>query len=415
MTHRTLTLAILLLLASAVFVCPRLCAPTASAKAEPLQQRRARARRRTPTQRSQPRADYTKFSHRTSQHQQESCDSCHTIPTRNWTQARDREAAFPDVTDYPQHASCINCHRRQFFSGARPAICSVCHTVVSPRAGGRHPFENPSESFVKSEKGKKTRSEFALNFPHDRHQDVMAEVMPSFKAAGGAAFIRASYEPQGEKKSVDSCSICHQTYEPAGEPPSEYVSKPPGELPKNELRVEAFWLKTGMLKTTPSSHASCFNCHWQEGGERPLSSDCAACHKLLPPGQSAASKPAQPDADASNPSAKGITDVGVFGHWMQRRVARFRHEQSDHMGKGCTTCHVGITAASKINADTLFVPITTCSSSSCHGGTKKDIFKEIEQRKKPDGANFQCAKCHINYGKEPTPKSHTDMFPPSAK
>jgi cytochrome c len=35
----------------------------------------------------------------------------------------------------------------------------------------------------------------------------------------------------------------------------------------------------------------------------------------------------------------------------------------------------------------------------------------VEQRRKPEGANFQCAKCHLNYGREPTPKSHSDLFP----
>ena len=111
----------------------------------------------------------------------------------------------------------------------------------------------------------------------------------------------------------DVLVVRDQTYEPAGDSPDEYVTKPTAELPSNDLHIEAFWLKKGMLKESPTSHASCFNCHWQEGGERPLSSDCAGCHKLLPPGQSAAAKPpAHTDADPTNPSAKGITDPNVF-------------------------------------------------------------------------------------------------------
>src|SRR5206468_1145202 len=119
---------------------------------------------------------------------------------------------------------------------------SVCHTVVSPRAGERFPFENPAEVFEKSEKAKGRASEFTTNFPHDRHQDVMARLAPSLRRERGFVFVRASFEPQAEKR-VDSCSICHETYEPQGDSKEEYVVKPPGELPVNDLRIEAFWLK----------------------------------------------------------------------------------------------------------------------------------------------------------------------------
>jgi len=39
----------------------------------------------------------------------------------------------------------------------------------------------------------------------------------------------------------------------------------------------------------------------------------------------------------------------------------------------------------------------------------------MEQRKKPDGAGYQCAMCHANYGRLPTPKSHSGLFPAAAK
>jgi hypothetical protein len=422
MKHRTLTLATLLLLASAAFVCPRLATKAAGAKAAPAspQQRRTPAR--------PPSADYSKFTHDIPQHQK-GCDTCHASPSENWQQARAKDAAYPDVTDYPEHASCIDCHRRQFFSGARPAICAVCHTVVSPRSGERFPFENPADAFLKSPKASR-RTEFSINFPHDRHQDVMARLSTPFATAGGFAFVRASFEPQAQTTPqaqtppqaqttpIDNCSLCHKTYEPEGDSPDEYVTKPAAELPENDLHIPAFWLKKGMLKTTPSSHASCFNCHYQDGGEKPYSSDCAGCHQLSPKVpralRGAAPAPNTPprDADLSNPSLKGITDPDVLADFAQRRVARFKHEVHDHMTKvGCTSCHVTITSASKINADTLYVPIQTCAP--CHTGTKAPkniVFQEVEQRKKPEGANYACSKCHINYGKQPTPKSHSDLF-----
>jgi hypothetical protein len=413
--HRTLTLAILLALVACLFACAGLASRTASAAFEP-QRRTRQTRKRTPSRATQPRTDYRSFSHVTAQHQK-ACDSCHKAPSENWSEARTSDAAFPDITDYPEHASCINCHRQQFFNGARPAICTVCHTQVSPRADARFPFENPSDAFSKSAKAKTRRHEFEIYFPHDRHQDVMARVAPQGTSARGFNFVRATFAPRAAgERHVDSCTICHQTYQPAGDPPEEYVTKPPAELKSNALGLEAFWLKRGMFKTTPRGHESCFSCHWQDGGEAPRSSDCAGCHKLLPAvvGVRYTDAPAKTDADASNPSAKGIADADVLANWYERRVATFRHEKADHIKVGCTACHISITSADRLTAETDFVPIKTCASSNCHGsmsksaGAKRIIFDEVEQRKKD--AAYACAKCHINLGREPTPKSHTDLF-----
>ena len=422
MKHRTQTLAILVALAATLFTRAEFASRTASAAFEP--QRRTRQTRRRA---QKPRVDYTKFSHATAQHQKAS-DSCHKNPTENWPQARPTDAAFPDITDYPEHASCVNCHRQQFFVGARPAICTVCHTQVSPRADARFPFENPSDAYAKSEKAKTRREEFSIYFPHDKHQDVMARALPREGGPNAFGFVRASFAPRAASdKRVDSCTICHQTYQPAGDPPEEYVTKPPTELKSNALGLEAFWLKRGMFKTTPRGHESCFMCHWQDGGEAPRSSDCAGCHKpltspvnitpvngSLPVKTMPVSEPLRADADASNPSAKGITDADVYAHWFERRVATFRHEKADHIKVGCTACHISITSSGAVTAETVFVPIKTCASSSCHGstnkaaGAKKIIFDEVEQKKKD--ASYACAKCHINLGKEPMPKSHTDLF-----
>jgi predicted CxxxxCH...CXXCH cytochrome family protein len=405
----------MLALIAAVFACVCLVAGASSA-APATQTRRARQTRGRANPRAQPssRVDYTKFSHATAQHRK-ACDSCHESPTENWAEARDKASAFPDITDYPEHASCLNCHRRQFFTGARPAICTVCHTQVSPRSGERFPFENPAETFSKSSKAKTRRGDFSIYFPHDRHQDVMARAAPAGGAAVAFGFVRATFAPRAaEEKAVDSCSTCHQTYQPAGDPPEEYVMKPNAELKSNALGLEAFWLKRGMFKTTPHGHESCFRCHWQDGGEAPRSDDCAGCHKLL--NTPAVDKPApvKVDADASNPSAKGIADADVLAHWYERRVATFRHEKADHIKVGCAACHVSITSSAELTAETDYVPIKTCASSSCHGSTNKSggakriIFDEVEQKKKD--ASYACAKCHINLGREPTPKSHTDLF-----
>ena len=415
MKHRTATLALLLVL-SACAACAYAGLASEAATPEPQRRARPRQRRRPPAQRT-PRVDYSKFSHRTAAHQR-SCDSCHTSPTDNWSQARKGEAAFPDVTDYPEHESCLNCHKQQFFVGARPVICTVCHTNVSPRDGTRHPFRNPQEGFESAASKKpKAASEFSTHFPHDRHQDVMARLTPSQESARGFGFVRASFAaPQEAKKDADSCSICHQSYQPPADKDDEFVSPPPADLPKNALSVPAYWYKKGTIKTTPTSHASCFNCHWQDGGEQPLSSKCDGCHKLLKPGETAAAlRPARGDADLQHPSVKVVADKEVLAHWARRKTATFRHDTFEHLAVGCTSCHVFITTASKLDADTLDVPIQTCASNSCHGaktGTKAIINLEVQQRRKAGGADYQCIKCHLGKSKDPTPDSHSNLFPP---
>ena len=169
-------------------------------------------------------------------------------------------AAFPDVTEYPEHASCVNCHRQQFFRGAQPTICSVCHANVSPRGGPRHPFPNPSEIFDASNKGRAAVSEFGISFPHDKHVDIV--------------------EGSSDESEPKSCAVCHKTYQPQGDSDEEFVTKPP----KN-LAEDAFWLKKGAFKTSPTSHATCFECHSEDSGLKPAPSDCGICHKLLPAGQ----------------------------------------------------------------------------------------------------------------------------------
>src|ERR1051326_5446059 len=153
-------------------------------------------------------ADYSDFSHATKKHQA-SCSTCHKI-------------TFPDIKDYPNHDACVSCHRPQFFRGARPPICSVCHTKTSPRDEARLPFRNPASQL-----------QFAIEFPHDRHQDAIA-------------MLRFAHAPQG----YNNCTICH------------------GQ-------------RTEMFKAVPTGHSSCFNCHWKS--QQPVADNCNGCHKLATP------------------------------------------------------------------------------------------------------------------------------------
>src|SRR5205085_11646280 len=135
-------------------------------------------RRAQPAARSESR-DYSHFKHAVAAHQQQACDACHKFPTANWKTVRKGDAAFPDVTDYPKHQSCLPCHRAQFFSGAVPTICSNCHTNPSPRASSRFPFPSLREAFDASKKGAGAVSEYRVYFPHDKHEPLLGEASQS--------------------------------------------------------------------------------------------------------------------------------------------------------------------------------------------------------------------------------------------
>ena len=196
-----------------------------------------------------PRVDYTAFSHRTAAHRK-SCDACHKFPSENWKEVRAKDP-FPDLTEYPEHSSCITCHREQFFARERPApkICSNCHTGVTPRNTARHPFPNPAERFDASPRSAGHVSDFKVFFPHDKHLELFSEVRPAHRE--GARFVRASYRAAPQESDPKSCANCHQTYMPQGDSDDEYVTKPP-----KGLADEAFWLKKGTYKTSPRDHAT---------------------------------------------------------------------------------------------------------------------------------------------------------------
>jgi hypothetical protein len=395
MKRRTLTLALVLAAALAGVVCVRM--PSASAGP---QRGRGTTRRRAPAPR--PRVDYTRFTHTTLAHRKDSCASCHQSPSDNWAQARERGAAFPDITDYPGHDSCLSCHRQQFFRGARPLICAVCHTVVSPRSGARFPFANPAAAFARSEKGSAETSEFAVNFPHDIHQDVMARA--PFRDEPGVRFVRAAFA-QGQPKpsKPNSCSICHETYVKPGQ-----AAAPAPADAKAGAGVGLPALPAGLLKTTPTGHDSCFNCHWQDGGEKPVSTDCAGCHKLLPQGTPRPA-PKGKDADAQFAARAGFTDPFIIRKLLRRDSVIFAHEEERHREIDCATCHTRIPALSTLDEMTLKVPILSCGAgSSCHVGAKPKKILNEEVDKKLADPNFQCAKCHYNLGREKPPRSHLD-------
>ena len=318
----------------------------------------------------QPARDYSKFSHRAAAHARLACDACHKFPSANWKQARKGDEAFPDVTDYPQHAACINCHRQQFFSGSPPKICAVCHSDPSPRNSARHPFANPREVFDQTPKGQAALTQFAIFFPHDKHDAV------------------------GDK---ESCAACHETYKPQGDSDDEYMSAPPKDLPEG-----AFWLKKGTFKTTPTGHTTCFTCHSEESGLKPAPSNCATCHRLRP-------ADAGGDFDAKFAQAMGIKDRTILEKWRRRDAARFRHEFFSHAEMDCKTCH---NVAAMNTAEEMTKKVSLVSCKECHIGATADegvLNAEVEQKRK--SAAFECVKCHVANGKRAVPGSHLKALP----
>ncbi len=345
-----------------------------------------------------PDTKYSNFSHQTHLGLKLACDACHKVPTANWDKVRSKESAFPDVTDYPKHDSCVNCHRSQFFSGKPPAICSNCHTNPSPNDSSRHPFANPREIFDSSPKGKNEASAFEISFPHDKHIEIVSRTENPFELnRNGVSFVNA-----GLKRAEESCVVCHQTYKPQDKSDDEFMTPPPKDL------GDAFWLKKGTFKTVPIGHTTCFTCHSTETGILPAPTDCGTCHKLKQPIPTA-------DFDAKLAEQIGVTDKIILSQWKRRDSSgKFRHEWFSHADLSCAICH-NVVAINTTDPKTKKVAISSCNN--CHITATLDdggvLNTEIEARKKD--VKSECVKCHLTYGKSAIPDSHLKAVSELAK
>jgi hypothetical protein len=303
-----------------------------------------RTNRRTPAP-QRPTIDYSKFSHSTKKHQ-DACNACHKVPTANWKQLR----LFPDVSDYPDHSACVSCHRNQFFRSARPVICSVCHVRTSPRDDARLEFRNLNRQL-----------QFTIEFPHDKHQDVIARTLRR------DSLVRANHVFAADEKPYNNCTICHA---PRTTPPK---SPSTGWL-------DGYSPDQLTFKSAPADHSSCFNCHWK--AQQPVSSNCNGCHKLATPFTR--------------------TDLPL------RISMKFKHdgggEKKNHVAE-CTTCHINITRVAMIRGLKPDVPITSCTECHNRDGLRQDLNKELVAIDK--NKEFVCSYCHTsNVGRKDAPASH---------
>jgi hypothetical protein len=387
---------------SLLFLTPQLSAITRTKTSLPTPQRRAQKKVATP---KKPRVDYTKFSHQTHFVDQKlACSSCHQVPSKNWKEVRKGDSAFPDVSDFPEHSSCLNCHHTQFFARERPTplICANCHVANSPRDTSRWLFPSLGDVKDQLKKRKEFVSEFGVGFPHDKHIDVVG-----FNAPPGSDprswLVTVSLQEKKKDESSKSCPVCHETYQPQGNSSEEYVSKPPKNLGDN------FWLKKGTFKTIPNSHTVCFTCHNADSGIAPEPKDCNVCHKLLP-----AEPGLKRDFDPKLAADMGIADQVVLASWSRRISAgAFRHEGGEHPDLSCMGCH-NVAGFNTVDAKTMKVPVRSCGGADgCHiTATTNDggaLNFEIDQKKKDP--NFVCTKCHVIFGREAVPEGHPLAIP----
>jgi len=382
---------------------------TAKPQAHKTTTRRSAQRRSRGTGSQKPRIDYSQFLHSTHVEKQKlACESCHKFPTKNWKDVRKADAAFADVAEFPEHSSCLNCHRDQFFARERPAplICSNCHIQISPRDTARFLFPSLGDVSDPTKQRRDFVSEFAVNFPHDKHMDVLGSNFQPVRDQ--VRLVHAAFQKEKPKEESDpkTCVICHQTYQPQGDSPEEYVTKPPKNL------GDAFWLKKGTFKTIPVSHAPCSSCHSTEAGIDPAPSKCEVCHKLLP------AQPVTVDFAPQVAATMGTTDRMMLGRWRRRESSgTFPHEGGAHPALSCTNCH-NIPAMNTSAPRSLKVAVKSCAGADgCHITATSDeggaLNYEIDQRKAK--ADFQCTKCHLVFGKDSLPASHIEAIPKPVK
>jgi ferredoxin len=299
--------------------------------------------------------DYSNFSHSNKKHQQV-CSTCHKVPTRNWRRIKD----YPDIVDYPDHEACVSCHRPQFFKSPKPAICSVCHVKVSPRDDKQFAFRNPVR-----------RRQFMIEFPHDKHQDVIANLLRQFPVRKSPEFAPVSYKnflvsADENTTHYNNCEICHGP-------------RPAPTVPPRTGWIDGFMPNNQTFKAVPISHASCFNCHWKS--EQPVKENCAGCHKV-------------PGSLVTAPAADTL----------RRKSMKFRHGIEQHTAE-CTTCHINITKAATLRGLKPDVPITSCST--CHNQPPTHVELGDELGAIDKNREFVCVYCHTSdIGRLDPPPGH---------
>lgn len=432
--RRIVALAILALLATAAFIYPRAASSrvssmTASAAPQPPQQRRrrrsatGRSRRAAASQTSRrTRVDYSRFQHdgnhvKYDKSNRANCSSCHRL---------DSPLQF-DIKDYPDHPACVSCHRQQFFTGARPAICTVCHQASSPRDARRFAFPRPNTDVTR---------EFPGRFPHALHQDLLARSRPPAAARAQAEaahhIARATFKAStvaADVRAQENCATCHASYDKTKKEETGFF--PAAGWPDNMLAGIGTFRK---IPNGRDGHRTCFVCHasnekgWQSPA--PVAEDCAGCHSKAATvsaatSSSSSSSPTQPQSapvrlsNARAPLAPFMRVSFTSALLPTRNVITFQHDGGGQPEGGatgshdiaCTRCHINITQEQTfvVRPD---VPIASCALCHVVGGNKSSLRKGTDTTINSEmeawiSSRKACVSCHtIETGSRQPPCSH---------
>ena len=402
-----MALAAFAVLACVVFVYPR-AASIATSSAAAQQQRRQRRTPRPNARRRQPRTsggrgiNYSRFFHDSNHVKYDranraNCASCHTLNT----------PLQYDIKDYPDHPACVNCHRQQFFIGARPPICTVCHKISSPRDERRYDFPRPGTDVTR---------EFPGRFPHGLHQNLLARKHPSGDASVEAQFLRASFIQSGaQAETQENCATCHASYDKTKKGEEAFFPGP--GWPDNMLSGVGTFRK---IPNGREGHRTCFVCHassekdWKSPS--PVANDCAGCHSKTVPALQASARPTpSPRVTGETRAAASRMKVSFTNVLLPPRVVpTFQHEGGGAGGshkEGCTTCHINITQEQTfiVKPD---VPITSCALCHIAGGKKSSLKKNTDititsEMEEWISSKKACLSCHtVETGSRPPPCSH---------
>lgn len=243
--------------------------------------------------------------------------------------------------------------------------------------------------------------EFADVFPHANHVKTTS-LIQFRKVIGDRANTQAS------------CLYCHK------------VDVAKRDAPTRMSGVSSFTAPAGTFMTTPTSHATCFQCHWRKEvvnrEQPPLANECASCHRnvaatALAVARSANSRAYPPLTDMANADTlsrlllANLPSSSRARFSPPRTTPKFVHELEAHQKKlneegkevaiSCLQCHAAVRKAATL--ESLRLPenrtgLPTCSSSSCHTAVsgmaqlKLSVYRELRERAKD--AKFDCALCH---------------------
>ncbi len=386
------------------------------------------------------------------------CAECHRIPGAFYVS---ENAQGFNVREFPDHPDCLRCHehRKDFFKGATPPICTVCHKGSSPREGNPGLFPKAG--------GPDVERDFTGRFPHDKHQDILAQNESPARANAGFRIVKAGFSTQDNKAKSPTrwdCRRCHLPYPTEVEkqllanvdwagaklplfaddqkklytdsdkkvPLLSNINLPIGMKP-DETDPTAPAGTFRQSPNGPTGHKYCFECHALTQGAWnspfPRANDCVGCH-----GQGRALEPAKPEgagvvktitplnltaagrlavADPALRQKSGLLEIPPLP---PRISYKFQHDIEAHTVVECTVCHINITRQQNLSVANPDVPMSSCAL--CHANSKGsniNITKEPvlalklddELEKRRANPQYTCVACHTpDTGRNPPPDSH---------